>query len=640
MVIAKIILPRRMPRYLSLLDYLVPDELADSIKVGQLTAVPFRNKEIFGVIAAVKQKENFTEQALKKTKSISKIIFSGPLLSLPQINFLNDLAEFYHTSLGFLLKENLPPLQKKKLASLELKFKNNKSLKQAVFTAKPRLFIYQTEKQRDDYLKKNLAVKEQNLILVPELKSINKLPKSLLKKAIIISSQLSPKELFKKWWQIYEGEKIIIGTRRALFLPWHNLENIFLTDESNPNYKSWDMTPRYQTRDAALFLAKQHNATLHLLTHTPSVETYFFAKKKIYLSTNLSTLNQQSINKFKSNLEKEKKQDINIIDMRDERHYGNYGCFSNKLTEKILQVKNGDIFVFLNRRGASGYVGCRDCGQVLKCPKCDLLLTFHNDNNLRCHYCGHKQFMARNCEKCHGINMNMLGAGTQLAENQIRKLMVGKNNTQVVRIDSDQKDMAYKNTSDDRNKIIIGTQLAWPFVDWEKVKLMVFLDADTSLFVPEYKINENLWYNLRDAKYKLNKQAELLIQTSHPDHLVFTALSSPLKFYEQELKGRQILGYPPFRFLLKLLYGHVNKQVVENEAGQVFKTLSELTKNESGIKLSGPLETTPEFYGGKYWLVILAKIRYDNYKSDVKMLLSGVPEYWKVDPNPNEVLQL
>jgi primosomal protein N' len=633
-MLIQIIPARRMPLFLTYLDYLAPKKLASDIKIGQLVKIPFRGKDHFGIVNAINLINNLSKQEKTKLKEIKEIIFKKPTLSKEQINFLQSIADFYHVSLGFLIKTNLLPLQKRKLSKTileQIKFKIK--IRKA---SKPVFYTYVSNLEKKEYFSNHLKPGSQSLILVPEqiaIKEIaNLLEKEIKEKIAIITSELSNKEMFEKWLEIYSGKKnIVIGTRRALFLPWSNLTDIFLDDEANPNYKSWEMAPRIHTRDACLSLAKHHSSQLHLLTHTPSVESYFFAKKNIYYSSN-EIFKQKKFNPEQINNQ------IKIVDMRQERRSGNYTFISEKLNEEIKKTSDENIFIFLNRRGFANYVGCRDCGNIIKCVNCNRTMTFYQDNNtLRCHYCKISSPMRVVCQKCQGINMTMYGAGTQSVENSIKKLVGDKK--QVIRIDSDSVTKIFA-TPSSYSTIIIGTQQAWPYVDWKKTELVIFLDADTSLFIPEYKVSENLWQLLRDAQYKMRDDAKLIIQTNHPEHLIFTSLSEPKKFYEQELKERRLLGYPPYRYLLKLTYGHANQKIAENEASNLYNTLLGLTKNKIGIKLSNPLETTPYLFGGQYRLVILAKIKYDNYRSDIKLLLSKLPSGWKVDPNPNEILQL
>lgn len=628
-MIVRVILAKRMPLSLPFLDYSVPEKIQHTVKIGQLVKIPFRRKEEFGVIFDI---QATTDQAETKLKPITEIVFEKSIISKEQLAFIKDISEFYHVSLGFLLKTNLIPLQKRKLQKLT---ESNSSLetssasKKELTPSKPTLALYKTVEEKTemliDYIKKATG---QILILVPEISSIEKikklLPETILDKTIAITGGLNNKELFSKWLQIWSGEKnIIIGTRSALFLPWLNLQHIILDDEGNPNYKSWDMAPRLHTRDAALFLSKSHGAELTFIAHTPSIETLFFAQKKVYASphTEIATIQKP----------------VDIVDMRTERRLKNFSLLSHDLLEAYKKVKTGDIFFFINRRGTVSYVGCRDCGNVLKCPSCDQSLTYHqNTNQLSCHYCHYTAAMPLACAKCQGTNVNMYGAGTQLAEDLIKKITSSNDSRAIIRIDSDENDLEKLKKSGD--KIIIGTQMAWAHIDWSKVQLMAFLDADSSLFIPEYKIVENLWQQIRDAQFNLAPNSQLAIQTSHPEHLVFASLFDPDSFYKAQLEERRILGYPPFKFLVKFATGTTTEQATVEETERLATELTNLTKNSPDITILGPWETSPHYYNGQYWQVILAKIKYENYKKNTKLLLSETPDSWKIDPNPNSIL--
>jgi primosomal protein N' len=627
-MMAKVIPARRMPWKLSELDYAVPDELAGKISIGHLVKIPFLKKEIFGIVSALSNGKSAVEQI--KIKNISSIEMVQPALSSQQMAFLSDIAEFYRTSLGFLLKGNLLPLQKRKLAKLNSAEPPAKNISKKI-SGKPVFFSYGAPADKLKFITDEISGTDgQILLLVPELPDIAAwkkiLPDELKEKTVFVTGELGNKELFSVWMQIWLGEKkFVIGTRRALFLPWFNLQKIFLDDEGNPDYKSWDMAPRFHTRDAAMFLARHHQARLYLLSHTPSVETYFFCKQNTYEGwEHLEKM--PAVKKFPD-----------IVDMRSERKGGNYNFLSDELVQKITDDKRGDIFIFVNRRGSASYVGCRDCGNVIKCPKCGFSLTFHEaDNLLKCHYCGYSEPMRSHCSVCGGVNMTMYGVGTQQVENSVHKLLKPGDARAVIRIDSDNNDL--KKLETEGNKIIIATQLAWPYLDWKKICLMAFLDFDTPLFIPEYKIAENLWQMLRDAQMRMEPATDFILQTNHPDHLLIVSLGSPNQFYEEQLKERRIMQYPPYKFLLKLSFGHSEKAAASGEAARLKTFLLSLTKDIKSIKITGPFDASPHYYGGQYWQVILAKIGFEDYKKYTKLMLSIVPETWKADPNPSSIL--
>lgn len=624
-MIVQIIPARRMPLSLSVLDYSVPEKYQSQIKIGQLVKIPFRSKEEFGVILDIKSSGVMGA----KIKDINEIIFVEPILSKEQLGFLVDISEFYHVSLGFLLKGNLIPLQVRKLKKITSFARVSESLINK--PVKPEVFIHENDDQKKQIILKIFSRHNgQSLILVPDISSVKKimdfLPDDILKQAITVTGEAGNKEQFTKWLQLWSGEKrIVIGTRAALFLPWFNLKNIILTDDGSSNYKSWDMAPRIHTRDAALFLSRHHGAALSLLSHTLSVESYYFAKNKVYNTEDDLIIKQ--LNKT-----------TEIVDMKSERRGGNYSLISVDVINEFKKTKTGDVVFFLNRRGSAGYVGCRDCNNVEKCPNCKLSLTYHQDKNiLNCHFCRFSEPMPVTCKSCKGVNVATFGAGTQLAEELIRKVAaVVADNRPIIRVDGDENDLEKIKT--DADKIIICTQMAWPYLNWSQVKLFVFLDADAPLFIPEYKVIENLWQQIRSAQYNLPEGSASFVQTGYPEHLIFRSIYDPNLFYSEQLAERRVLGYPPYKFMLKLLTGNQKSDILEKETSQVVAKLQDLTKGDSGIKILGPLESSPYYHNGQYWQVILAKIGYENYKQNTKLLLSKVPENWKIDPNPNSLL--
>lgn len=625
-MIIKVAPLRRMPLGLDVLDYL-PPETEDKILIGQLIKIPFRNREIFGLVVDFSKNEPLKNGRAIKLKAISGVVFPTPLISPEQISFLKEISELYQTPLGQLLISNLLPLQPRKIKKIKLIDKEKTLDKKFV---RPELLMYKNPEEQTKIFSEKISKDGQTLILIPEIsasyKILQQLPSEFQARVSLIHSDLSIKEFFDKWLEIFNNQnKIIIGTRRALFLPWQNLQNIIMDDEGNENYKSWDMTPRFHTRDAALLLAKAHGAKLTFCSHTPSAETLYFSEHNVYGGEKLKNL--PDINNSA----------INLVDLKEERRGGNYGFLSQELLNDIKNETNGDIFIFLNRLGSSTYVGCRDCGRVMRCEQCQRTLIYHQEENiLRCHFCKKNYDFLQHCSNCKGVNLAMYGIGTELAENTIKKT-VGQNRT-VIRLDSETIKITPDLSTYTGQKIIIGTEIAWSKIDWKKIKLMIWLDADTALFTPEYRANENLWQLLRTSQFNLLPDAKIIIQTSHPEHPVFTNLNQPKKFYNQEWCSRQALKYPPFTYLIRLYGGTENQANSELEAAKVFRSLKVLTVSEKGVIIAGPLKMTPSFYQGKFWQVIIVKVPFERYKFFTKKLAKHTPSGWKFDPNPNNIL--
>lgn len=619
---AHVIPAKRGKRSLPFFEYSVPPEIEKNISAGHIVKIPLRASEEFGVVKSL----HATPEG-ERLKPLKDIVGSAPFISSGQLAFLEELSLLYRASLGFLIKNNLPELGKRRLSKF-------KEVALPVFPAdnlskstKPTLATYRNYDDKKVLFNRLVADPGQTLVIVPEIPDIEAAAKIFDhddKHVVVITSKLSARDIYERMLSVRSGEKkIIIGTRRAFFLPFFNLRAVIIDDDASPSNKSWDMAPRFHNRDAALLLTKHHGAELYITGHTPAVETYYFAKKEVY--------------RLSGDLIPHLRQDATLINMKEERHGGNYSIISDELAAALTKT-SGSIFLFLNRRGSLNYIACRDCGEISICPTCRRSLTYHRSTaTLDCHYCKYRRPMIPNCPKCHGTNLAMYGAGTELVEQEIKKYFPAEKRA-IIRIEGDEKSLRHLNTSE--KQIIIGTQLVWHHLDWSKLELVALLDADTSLFVPEFKMAENAWHTLRDAVYRTTPSAILFIQTNHPEHIVFRALTEPELFYTQELTQRKMFLYPPYNFLLKMFSGHEEENYIKREANELYRALLELTKSNPDIKITANLEMFPPFYQGKHWQVIIAKLNYKNYKSNTKRILNKLPESWKIDLNPNTILSL
>lgn len=620
-MIAQIIPAKRGTLRLAMFDYLVPAELESVIKPGQLVLIPLRSKDEFGVIFKL---TDIATIDLSRLKSLKSIVNEAPILSQAQLAFLIDMAELYHTSLGYLLKNNLIPLQKRKLKTLIAPTVPHAPQRNI---QKPVLFSYGNVAEKKAYLEKIIDPKQQTAIIVAEVheaKRVKKLlPEELQKHCIIITSEQSVKETFENWVAVWRGEKtIIIGTRSALFLPYFDLFTIIIDNEGNDSHKSWDAAPRFHAREGAFILAKHHGSAVHLISHTPSVESYYFAKHGVY-ETATTLLPTTETKKF------------HIRNVRDERRGGNYMHISTDVLEAIQQQR-GSIFLFCHRRGTMSHVSCRDCGNVLVCPRCTRSLTYHHHiQALMCHHCGYGQKMIVTCQKCNGMNIALFGAGTDAIAGQLAKVLPNEKRP-IITIDQDKDTVKLP----DGDAIYVGTHYAWSSIPWEKIQTMVFVDADTPLFIPEYRLAERLWNEMRDANYLLPDTAELFIQTTHPEHTVFTSLYEPEKFYETELFDRRVFKYPPYQYLLKIFIGGMSETKSKTDIDKLYLHLEKLTDMAKNCTITKPFALSPLLQKGQFWHAILIKIPYSSYKKYWKQIVAALPETCKVDPNPQSIFSL
>ena len=338
---------------------------------------------------------------------------------------------------------------------------------------------------------KVLNEQKSSLMLVPEIaltpQTVDRFIARFGEENIaILHSKLSVGERYDQWNKIKRGEaKIIIGARSAIFAPIQNLGLIIIDEEHDQSYKS-ETTPKYHTKEVARYLAKENNACLVLGSATPDLETYYKAQNgDIELLELTKRANEAKL------------PNVEIVDLRQELNQGNKTMISGKLHQAIKENLNNhkQTILFLNRRGFSTFVMCRDCGNTIKCKNCDITLTYHaNSKKLKCHYCGYEEEIVKECPECHSKNIKYFGAGTQKLEEQVHLLFP---NASVIRMDVDT--VTKKNSHEEilnkfKNEnidILIGTQMVVKGHHFPNVTLVGVIAADASLNIDDFKANEH-----------------------------------------------------------------------------------------------------------------------------------------------------
>ncbi len=395
------------------------------------------------------------------------------------------------------------------------------------------------------------------IFLVPEIsltpQMLSQLRARFKGEAAILHSGLSAGERFDEWWRLRSGEaKIAVGARSAVFAPLENLGAIIIDEEHDSSYVS-ESSPRYSTLDIARWRAEYNGCKLILGSATPSVESFLKAEKGEY---NLIALPER--------INKKPLPEIIIADMRREVKRGNNSAFSLALREELdSTLKSGNqAIIFLNRRGYSQTVICRDCGYVAKCENCDVTLTYHSEDNcLKCHYCGARYKMLEACPECGGRHVRYSGTGTQRVVAELKELFPAAG---ILRMDNDTvsgKDGHYKILSAfSRHKadILVGTQMVAKGHDFPSVTLVGILDADMSLHFSDYRSGERTFQLITQVSGRSGRagqKGKVVLQTYSPENYIlrYAINYDYYGFFKNEISVRMATSFPPFSLICRVM---------------------------------------------------------------------------------------
>lgn len=615
---------RRLPLNLSRLSYAVPPALAAQLQPGQLVRIPLRSSSTTGLILSISVAASPPTPTLK---SLISLVNPLPALSCEQVHFLHEVSTLYHTPLGGLAVATLFPLQKKALiefASLSLLPQDNLPRKNSP-SALQRSFYYETEKARGTFFEEILTDSVgQTLVLAPTIQEATHLFSILHKESArirLVTSEISAAKLKTLWIELWQGKPlIIIGTRRAIFLPWNRLARVIVDAEADPAYHSFESAPRAHARDLAERLAMSHGAQFTLSGHTPSAYGY----------------EKQQKNSQKNFLPVLKQAHLINVDIGKLRQQGEASLVSPFLVDRLRAKSQEVTFLFLNQRGNAQCIMCKDCRYTFRCPTCQQHLTFHAPTSaLACHICGFTESLV-SCPQCQSLAFKRYGYGTGALENYIKTLFPDR---ACVRIDGDQTELpkSFKQPG----LIIIGTERAWHLVPWAHLGLLALIDNESPLRIPAWHISEDVWYRLRSAVYRLPATAELIVQSDRPAEESLTSfLSHPQNWYEQELSTRQALSYPPYATLIKMWASAPERLALEQEVRRVHAQLSELTKTFSDCILHDPAPLAPFWLHQAYRSGCILKIKRPFPAATERILayVSQLPQTWKVAINPDHLL--
>jgi primosomal protein N' (replication factor Y) len=471
-----------------------------------------------------------------------------------------------------------------------------------------------------------LKLEKEAIVLVPEIsltpQMVNNFKNRFGSKIAILHSRLNNGEKYDEWRKIERKEvSIVIGARSAVFAPFTNLGIIIIDEEHSATYKQ-ESNPRYNAIDIALYRAKKHSCPLVLGSATPSIESYTRAKTGVYT---LLELNNRINNKLPK---------VILVDMKDEIKRGSK-VISRFLKEQIEDrlAKKQQVILLLNRRGYTTVITCHSCGYTDKCPNCDIPLTYHKaSNTMRCHYCGYGNRKLIKCPSCKSEQINQFGMGTQKLEEEIIKLFP---NSKVLRMDVDttsKKGSHEKIISEfetGKYDILIGTQMIAKGLDFANVTLVGVLNGDASLNIPDFRSAERTFQLLNQVAGRAGRGEEaglVIIQSFNQDHysIVKASIHDYKGFYNEELKIRKSLNYPPYYNLSVIKIECSNFDLAMKESNKIKDYLvSNLNKN---VMVLGPSSASVSKINNIYNIQIVLKYK---KKEDVINSLCAIDMQYK-----------
>jgi primosomal protein N' (replication factor Y) len=478
---------------------------------------------------------------------------------------------------------------------------------------------------------------KEAIVLVPEIsltpQMVHRFKGRFGSKVAVLHSGLSTGEKYDEWRKIQRKEvQLVVGARSAIFAPFENLGMIIIDEEHESSYKQ-EENPRYHARDVAIYRAKLHKCPVVLGSATPTLESFARSKKDVY---KLLTL--------KERVNKRSMPHVDIIDMREELRSGNRSMFSTTLIEKLTErlEKREQSVLFLNRRGYSSFVMCRDCGFVIQCPHCDISLTYHrHGQQLKCHYCGHEEQMPNVCPECQSEHIRFFGTGTQKVEEELVKVLP---HARIIRMDVDttgRKGAHEKLLTRFGNKeadILLGTQMIAKGLDFPDVTLVGVLTADTMLHLPDFRASEKTFQLLTQVSGRAGRHelpGEVIIQTYTPEHYSIQLASQYDydSFYNHEMQLRKNHAYPPYYYLALLTVSHPEITKVVSVTEKIVQFLRRNVENET--KILGPVASPIPRIKDRYRYQCMVKYKREK---NLHETLRKITEHFQQEMSSNDLM--
>lgn len=608
-------------------SYISPEnEKPDLVpQIGKRAEIMFGNKKTEGFIINIFDKlpPNCPVEE-SKIKMVKRIIDKKPLFGEELIEMAKWISHYYLCTLGEAVFSMIPSGRREVSAggfSFEQDFseniKNDLSDEQKkcvndictnpngfhyiygpTGTGKTEVFLSLAKKMIDDG--------KGVIYLVPEIGLTGQVAKDVAKrfnnKCAVLHSGLSPSQRLSEWHRIMNNDaRIVIGARSAIFAPVVNLGLVIIDEEHDGSYKSGN-NPRYHARQVAMHRCSRLNIPLVMGSATPSVEAWYGMQK--------GTIIKHSLTKRLAGGEMPK---IACIDLTK---YQSENCISKPLEENIIKtLENGhQSILFLNRRGFTHFFRCNSCGYEIVCKNCSVPLTYHkNENRLRCHYCNWSIFPPQSCPKCGSMDIGTSGFGTEFIEAETKAKFP---NARIVRLDTDalkNKDELLTTLEDFKNHkydILLGTQMVAKGLNFPNLELVGVILADAGLHMPDFRAGERTFSLITQVAGRAGRyfpNGKVFVQTYCPNHepVLFACHNRIDDYYEYEIRQRQMLDFPPFTRLLRIVLRSFNKQLASETSYDAAKILSQNVPR--GVEIIGPAECPIEKLNSSWRYQILLK---------------------------------
>ena len=555
-------------------NFLYKNENNIYVNIEKFYKLKEENKEIF---------EYFYKKTIIKKEKLEKKFKRNNIKELEEKEILkievniNKKKEYISDNIEKVFK-NKSLLNEKQSTIKENIEKSNKKyflLKGVTGSGKTEIYI--------ELIKKAFFEGYGSIFLVPEIsltpQMVERFQTEFKNNIAILHSSLSDIERAKEWESIYTGEKkIVLGVRSAIFSPVKNLKYIILDEEHEATYKQ-DSSPRYNAKYVAIKRCLDEDAKLILGSATPSIESYYYAKTGIYELLNLENRYGNAV-----------MPDIQIVDMKQENNL----FFSKLLLEEIKNtlLKNEQVILLLNRKGYSTYIQCKDCGYVEECDNCSIKMSYYKSTNrYKCNYCGKQVHYTGKCSKCGSINLIHSGKGIERIEEELKKYF----DVSMIKVDSElsrNKDYfskIYKDFSDKKYSILIGTQIIAKGLHFPNVTLVGVINSDIILNFPDFRSGEKTFQLLTQVSGRAgrgDKKGKVIIQTYEPENNVIKDSKEENYdlFYEKEINSRKVFSYPPFSKILNIGFSSED----EERLLEVSKNFYDEIKSQD-IELYGPM---------------------------------------------------